>query len=340
MKKPWLIDVPVALDAFCRPHTLKRVFEAVKQARPSILFLISDGPREHVPTDKANVAASRKIVENIDWDCEVHRLYFDTNQGMYKTGRDAREFIFKRVDRIIRLEDDILPSQSFFRFCAELLEKYKDDQRVSMICGMNHLGIYEEPSSDYFFSETGSIWGFAYWRRTMEEFDIEMKHARDKYILKLLKMKVSQRLQNYFLGRADKFLQGKLSDDAKFAFEFQQGVTMHLQNKVVIVPKKNMIHCLGATVGSAHASDDIRKMPKAMQRIFEMKTYEYDFPLKHPEFVIEDRNYEKKVNRIMGFGHPFVSFSRRCEYIGRQLIFSNPQEIKQKVRKKLAKRRE
>lgn len=83
--KPYLVDVPVLLFVFIRPDTLEKVFEVIREARPSKLFLVSDGPRINNEADRKLIEESRTIVNNIDWECEVNRLYFDENQGMYNT---------------------------------------------------------------------------------------------------------------------------------------------------------------------------------------------------------------------------------------------------------------
>lgn len=161
MKENYNVNVPVMLRVFIRPNSLKEVFSVIRKAKPRILFLVSDGPRRNIPGDREKINLSREVVSNIDWDCDVHRLYYDENLGMYESGIRARKYIFNRVDRCIFLEDDLVPSISFFRYCEELLERYKDDKRIHRICGTNSLVTYEGPTTDYFFSKEGSIWGFA-----------------------------------------------------------------------------------------------------------------------------------------------------------------------------------
>lgn len=335
--KPYLVDVPVLLFVFVRPSTLKLVFDVIRKARPSVLFLMSDGPRESVPSDKERIAESRSIVENIDWECDVHRYYSVINKGMYKTLYDSLGQVFNIVDRLIILEDDVLPNQSFFPFCAETLEKYKNDERIQMVCGMNHLGVYEAPEADYFFSKAGSIWGFALWKRTYDSFEYKMKYAKDNYILDMLK-KNTPSFQKSYIPNAQNYMAGSFSDDKRVAFEFQCGVSMYLQNRLLLVPKKNMICYLGATEGSTHAPNNIKLLPKVIRKIFNMQTYEYEFPLKHPAYVIEDKNYEKKVNRIMGWGHPIIQFYIRTKFIIRQLIYGDRKEYAKKILKKIFER--
>ena len=331
MKKPYLVDVPVILYVFVRPNTLKQVFNVIRQARPSTLFLLSDGPRENVPTDKSNIEASRKVVQNIDWDCTVHRLYSDINQGMYETERKAMEFIFERVDRCILLEDDIVPAVSFFRFCAELLQKYKDDLRVHRICGTNSLGIYDGPNSDYFFSREGSIWGFAIWKRTYEQFDYNHVYGKDKYIMDRL----CENVHPDWYKREKLYAAGKLADGHISGPEFFFQAACDMQHSLNIVATKNMISNIGVVEGSVHSANNIKKLPKGIRQVFNSRIYECKFPLKHPKYVIDDNNYYKKVNRIFVLGHPIVRSYRKCESAIRYLIHGDVKGLINKVKKNI-----
>ena len=168
-QKPYLVNVPVKINIWIRPECQRKQFEVLKQARPSILFVTSDGGRTEKEWEA--IYANRKLYDKqIDWNCTVYKLYMDENLGMYAMGKKRAELVWNNVDRCVSLEDDIIPSVSFFRYCAELLEKYKDDQRIECICGMNHLGKCENVHSDYFFSRQGSIWGTATWKRVYEEW--------------------------------------------------------------------------------------------------------------------------------------------------------------------------
>ncbi len=185
-KFPALTDVPVLLMIFVRPKQLTDSFNAIKKARPSKLLIVSDGPRDSHPTDKDLNDICKKIVEDIDWECEVHYRYSEVNRGMYVTAYDAFKWAFSLVDRLIFIEDDVVPNQSFFKFCEEMLNKYENDLRVHTICGLNHLGVYEDPTADYFFSKAGSIWGFALWKRTYDTFEYDLRFNEDLYYKKLL----------------------------------------------------------------------------------------------------------------------------------------------------------
>lgn len=325
--KPYLVDVPVVLKFFVRRETLQRVFQVVKTARPSVLFLISDGPRESVVTDRDDVAACRAIVEEVDWECQVHRLYSEVNLGMYATSRMAREYILDRVDRYVFLEDDVVPSVSFFSFCADLLELYKDDLRINMICGMNHLGVYGAPNADYFFTKAASIWGFAVWRRSHQLFG-DLNYGSDTYSLnRLLENERSRDVKRQITG----YLRDPNYGGHPAGPEFWLRLANLAQSQLNIVASRNMICNVGYGSGSAHAGYALKEMPRPIRNLFEMKTYEYDEPVRHPRYVIEDRTYLESVYRLMGVNRPLVRAWRTFESVCRRWAFGDRRLLASRV---------
>lgn len=306
--KSWLVDVPVKVNIWIRPECQRKQFEVIKQARPSILFVISDGGRNEDEWHK--ILNNRKIYDTeIDWDCKVYKIYEHSNQGMYAMERKTQELVWSKVDRCIFLEDDILPSISYFRFCAELLEKYKDDLRVNRICGMNHMGVSENVSSDYFFSRQGSIWGCAVWKRTWLQY-YDFSYGQDTYIMKCLKQRT--RHNKVFWKRLNGYANGALYDGHIAGDEFFFELSMYAQNQLSIIPKFNLISNIGCTGDAAHARE-LKKLPRGIRKVFNMKTYEIDFPLKEAKYVIPDVEYERKRNRIMGYNYPLVFGVRKVE---------------------------
>lgn len=308
--KPFLVDVPVRINIWIRPECQKKQWEIIKKARPSILFIQSDGGRNR--KEWKSILDNRKLIDNgIDWECTVYRLYENENNGLYAMGKKISELIWSKVDRCVFLEDDQIPSVSFFQFCAELLEKYKDDQRIECICGMNHLGVYKSVNSDYFFSRQGSIWGTATWRRVIAERTKNgFNYAKDNYTMELLKKrtKYNKKCWDRLVGYSENdYFEGHVAG-SEFWIEFN----MYAQNRLQIIPKYNLISNIGCTENSEHA-DAINQLPRGIRRVFNMNTYELSFPLKHSQYVIPDIGYEKKRNRIMGYNTPLVTLYRKVE---------------------------
>jgi len=168
--KSWNIDVSVLLIFFVRDDTFKKVFESVKKARPRRLLLWQDGPRQGREDDKIGIQKCREIAEDIDWDCQVYRHYNEQNLGCDPSTFYADKWAFSIVDKCIVLEDDQVPSQSYFHFCKELLDKYENDTRISHICGHNTLNEADWCDSDYLFAYTGTG-AWASWKRVADNWD-------------------------------------------------------------------------------------------------------------------------------------------------------------------------
>ena len=303
------IDVAVLILFFNRPKLLERVFEQVKLARPSKLYLFQDGARTNRPDDVENIEKCRQIVAQIDWECEVYRNYQEKNNGCDPSEYLAQKWMFETEEMGIILEDDDVPSQSFFPFCKELLEKYKDDQRINMICGMNNTGISEHCPYDYLFSTSGSIWGWATWKRVIDEWSEHIDFVDDEYAVSLFKAMYKERLDS------DKYINHckKCNNSGIAYYEAILSGNAFPQSRLNIVPKKNMISNLGFSGESTHGAACFEFLPKGIRCIFNMKTYEYEFPLKHPPFVMEDLIFLKKIQRIMGDRYPLVKLYRRFE---------------------------
>lgn len=309
--KPYLADVPVRVNIWIRPECQRKQFEVLKEARPSILFLISDGGRNEREWEA--IKQNRAIFDNeIDWECTVYKIYEDKNNGLYTMGKKGADLIWSKVDRCIFLEDDQLVSVSYFKFCEELLEKYKDDTRIEAVCAMNHTEVWEDTPNDYFFARCGAIWGLATWKRTHKDRELNFSYANDTYTQKLILKNAKdykgfqKRLVGY--GTQERY-EGHVAGG-----EFYHDLAIYGQNRLYIVPKKNMMSNIGCTENSAH-STEYKLLPRAVKKIFNMKTYELELPIKHPEYVVADKKYEKKRAKIMATDSSVRRFFRRIESI-------------------------
>lgn len=326
--KSWLIDVPVAINFFARPDTFKLAFNEIKKARPRQLFLIADGPRPERKDDEINCQKCREIAENVDWDCEVYRFYNEKNKGLFHTYFDSMTEVFKIVDRCIFLEDDLVVSQSFFRFCKELLDKYENDLRIHFITGMNVMGTYENPDGDYFFSGEGSIWGYALWKRTFESMTLDFRN--NPYAIQMTK-KVAKQIKPGYERYIDNCVKNPEWQGHIPHVEFYKNFLRFSQNQIYIVPTKNLVSNIGASSNAVHSADNINKLPRITQRLFNTKTYEFEFPLKSPEFVIRDLDYEKNVNYILAWNNPLLKTIRRIEALFRHLRYGDFDRVCKKL---------
>jgi hypothetical protein len=165
---------PVALNIHSRPDETARVLDAIRRARPGHLLVIGDGPRPEIAGEAERCRLTRQLIETVDWDCAVETNYSEENLGPKERIETGLDWVFSRVEEAIVLEDDCLPDPTFFRFCDELLERYRFDERVMSIGGSNFQFDELASSDSYYFSRHSLIWGWATWRRAWQTNDPEM----------------------------------------------------------------------------------------------------------------------------------------------------------------------
>lgn len=324
-KVNYKIDIAVAMVFFNRPNQFSEVFESVRKAAPSKLFLIQDGARDGNEKDQKNILACRKIAETVDWDCEVYKIYSDVNLGCGKRISTGISEAFKYVSKLIILEDDCLPSDSFYPFCKDILEYYENDDRVNMISGMNHLGEFTQTTDDYMFATVGSIAGWATWKRAWDIIDFQMKNFEDANVQRLLK--------NYSSTLYKKFSEFKQKIDNKeklTSWSTQRGLACILNSGLIVVPKVNLMSNIGADGEGVHTPPDIRMIPKGKRWLYELKLYSMDFPLKHTNYVIEDVEYTQAVKKKMR-----SSLFSKLESICLQIRYGNFSGLFHSLKRKL-----
>ena len=233
--------VPVLFLIFNRPETTERVFNTIRRYKPAKLFIAADGPREDKPGEKKKCERTRKIVEKIDWPCEVKRLYRDKNLGCKLAVSGAITWFFKNVEEGIVLEDDCLPDATFFNYCRVLLKKYHNDPKIMHIGGNNFQnGIHRgEKNASYYFSKYPHIWGWATWKRSWKKYDADLRGWRKiksnnifghmKFIEKIF---WSQNFDSVVMEVLD-------------TWDYQWGFACKINNGLAIIPKVNLITNLG-----------------------------------------------------------------------------------------------
>jgi hypothetical protein len=282
----FFLKTPVLLIIFNRPETTQIVFEAIRKAKPAKLYVAADGPRRDVPTDAIKCAEARKIVERVDWPCEVKCLFHEQNLNCGKAPSTAMSWLFKHEEEGIILEDDCLPSQSFFRYCQELLEKYRDDSRIMHIGGNNFLGGWQnDREHSYYFSRSGHIWGWATWRRAWQTFDIDIRLYEQ--------VKKNGFFENFFLNRLEKVYRIRKFEKTVEKrgnvdwWDYQWDFARFVNSGLAIVPNKNLVRNLGFGRNATHTVNGTKGM-------MSLQAEEMEFPLKHPSFVIRDFISDKK----------------------------------------------
>lgn len=332
MKQPAKTDIAVLLLFFNRPETFRQVFAAVKKARPSRLFLYQDGSRG--PKDDAGVAACREIVsdENIDWECDVQRLYQTRNYGCDPSGFMSQQWAFSLADKVMVLEDDVVPSQSFFPFCKEMLDRYENDERIEMVTGFNVDEVTPDVPYDYFFTSLFSIWGWASWSRVIKERTDKYELMTDDFNRHQLEMILKLRNYRHDFMR----MYRDHAESGKAYFESIFWTNMLTNSRLAIMPTRNMINNIGATNDSTHYSA-LKTMPRRLRRIFTMQRFDVSFPLRHPRYVMEYVPFKEHHYRVLGWGHPWIKVGRSFEELFLNLRYGNFGFITRSLRRRINK---
>lgn len=281
---------PVALFVFNRPEYTRRVWAAVRQARPANLLIVADGPRHNRPEDAARCAEVRRIVTGeLDWPCNRQTHFSETNLGCRARVASGLRWVFSQVEESIILEDDCLPEPTFFPFCEELLARYRNDEHIGMIAGTNYESIHATPGSvSYFASRHYSIWGWATWRRAWAGYDELMPGWRTTTPVSAL--------SDFYPDRATRLLYRTMFDLAREhgADSWAIAWCHHLlsRRQLGLVAAHNLVTNIGAegTRGRARDRNQLRQaapMP---------------FPLRHPTAP----EYRPQYDRLVTSRHRIV----------------------------------
>ncbi|MCC9135130.1 nucleotide-diphospho-sugar transferase [Pontibacter silvestris] len=266
---------PILFLIFNRPDTTQQVFNAIRNIKPKDLYVAADGPRSNKPGETEDCIATRSIVEQVDWDCKVHTLFRNENLGCRVAVSSAIDWFFENVEEGIILEDDCLPNQSFFWFCQELLEKYRNDDRVMHISGSNYQFGKKWGEGSYYFSRLAHIWGWASWRRAWKHYDVQMK-SLPQFIKenKIASIFSNKTVQKNWIKNLEKIYNGANTWDYQWAY------TNLNNNSYCIIPNVNLISNIGFGKKSTHTFDEedvLSKMPtEEINEIVHPKYLEYN----------------------------------------------------------------
>lgn len=270
----FVLTTPVIFAIFSRPDTTLKVFERIRKARPPKLFIFADGPREDKPGEAEKCLQCRAVKNMVDWNCKVYTNFAKVNLGCRRRMSSGITWAFENVDEAIILEDDCLPNLSFFRFCQEMLEKYRNDNRVISIGGANH-GNTEPFDESYNFVEgTGGIWGWATWKRGWEVYDDDMTmwpECRKKEWLR--KIYTQDHRYVHAINEYQMTYEGKIDS---WAYRF--GLAAMLNHYLGIIPKVNLVRNIGFKFDATHTINPFDKAAFFMDE-------ELKFPLTHPKIM-------------------------------------------------------
>lgn len=318
-KESSILQTPVAFIIFNRPDRTARVFAEIAKARPAKLLIVADGPRADRPGEDEECLAARSVVDQIRWPCEVLTNFADTNLGCRRRVSSGLDWVFEQVEEAIILEDDCLPHETFFPFCEQLLEKFRDDERVGMICGSNFQSGKRRSPYSYFFGLHVSVWGWASWRRVWRTYDVEMRRwpqLRDtSWLSDLLVNPVAvkywqETFESAFRGECD-------------TWDWQLFFSWWSENMLALIPDRNLVSNIGFGSGATRTHDALPSMANLAVKAM-------DFPLRHPPSVSLNRDADDYSFRQI---YPWLIENQNYYWqLRHKFTASLPDGLRQKVR--------
>ena len=281
---PHPLNTAVLFLVFNRLDTTKQVFEAIREAKPPRLYIAADGARVDKDGENKKVEAVREyILSNIDWDCEVKTLFRENNLGCKMAVSSAIDWFFDNEEMGIILEDDCLPSQSFFWFCEELLERYKDDMRVGQISGDNFQKGIKRGDADYYFSIYNHIWGWASWANRWEKYDVELDTITDTKFIKNLFQ--NNNTKSYWLQVYENMKMKKID-----TWDYQWTFTLWNNNQLTVLPNINLIENIGFGEDATHTISE--------GEFANLKKHDIDLK-KYTQDIVQDKEADDYTSKLM-----------------------------------------
>ncbi len=264
------INTPVLLICFNRPNLTRKVFEQIRIVKPSKLYVAVDGPRNN--TEKVLVDDVKSIFKTIDWPCRIKKNFQKKNLGCKLGPIAAMKWFFKNEEMGIILEDDILASVSFFYYCDELLNKYKNTTEIGTISGNNFTDLSNTKYS-YLFTKYSQTWGWATWRRVWEKYDLSLSDWPYKKKERWLKSILDNTLARlYWKIIFNAVYKGEIES----AWDYQWTYMSWKNGLLTIIPRRNLATNIGIGVaGATHT--------KMKGKLFDFPKFEMEFPMKHPK---------------------------------------------------------
>jgi hypothetical protein len=262
----------------------ERVFAKIADARPRKLLVIADGPRANHPGEAQKCAAARAVIDRVDWPCEVLKNYSDPNLGCGCRPATGISWVFEQVEEAIILEDDCVPHPTFFRFCEVLLEKFRYDQRIMHIAGNNFQFRQQHTPYSYFFSRHNHCWGWASWRRAWQYFDMGVNlwpALRDTSWLQEI---IEEPRAIQYWQRM--FEQAYVCAGEVDYWDYQWTFACWAQNGLSILPDTPLISNIGFGEEATHTK-------RVNDRRAYLETAEIVFPLRHPPYIIRDKEADR-----------------------------------------------
>lgn len=283
------VDSPVLLIAFNRPEETKSVINRLRQVKPKKIYFAVDGARPDRPGEELFVNEVRELTYLFDWECSLSTRFLDSNLGCGAGVSSAITWAFEFESNLIILEDDIVPAISFFRYCDELLDLYKDDDDVFAVSGCNFVPAKFLPETEsYRFRSIPHVWGWALWKRSWDTYSFDISNWRqDLPIRELHKSLGRSILATFMWTRIFNLMAAKKID----TWDYQLCYAVLKCKSKVATANVNVVTNIGFGNNATHT---------ALPPSYLLTTKEVIFPLSHPVKALNGESDMWTQRNVMG----------------------------------------
>jgi len=288
---PGKLKTAVLFLVFNRPDTTRQVFEAIRRARPPRLYVAADGARDSSVGEAERVAEVRLIATKVNWPCELKVLFRDKNLGCKQAISLGIDWFFENEERGIILEDDCLPHPDFFPFCEALLERFIDDDRVSVITGDNFQNGILRGDGSYYFSRYNHVWGWASWRRAWKHYNEDLIFWPEWKGSAGWMAEFTDLVERRYWENIFDRMYGQQID----TWDYPWTASVWFHGGLTATPNVNLVSNIGFGLHSTHTTSTSSPLAKIATNVLGAIT--------HPSAVVQDQAADRYVfnNAICGF---------------------------------------
>lgn len=311
-----MFKIPILILTYNRPKKLIQIIKTLKLIKPCKIYINCDGPKNQ--KDKKKIDEIKNIIDNVKLNSKILTNYNKKNLGAKYSPEKGINWFFKKERLGIILEDDCIPSKTFYKFCNKLLIKYNNSNNIWAISGYNFRGKTNFGDGDYFISKYFLGWGWATWRRSWLKNDRNLKFwhkwKKEKTLNKFFSNNIEIR---YWTKIIDKFFEKKIVSWDMFFL-----ASMWKNNSHCILPNINMIKNIGF---DSEATFGINK------KYFTPKSKNLFRNFKHPSTLKVNTKADIELFNEFFKGKNFL-YPWRLFYIIK-LLFINPIFVLNKIEK-------
>jgi hypothetical protein len=290
-------SAPVLVLFFNRSGSLARVLERVRAAGPDRVYLACDGPRGGVAGDRERVEEARRLALGMRWPMPPVTRFLPENAGCARAVSEAITWFFANEPEGIVLEDDCVPDPTFFPYASELLERYRDDERVMSIDGTS-FDIRERAERhgkdwSYAFSRSPHVWGWASWARAWKHFKL---HLNGEDVRSIPRENFPSARRATTRGWSRKF--SRVIGKPPSTWDYQWTFAHFAHGGLVASPRVNLVTNLRLEDGT-HLSGGGLWQDRPLEQM--------RFPLRHPPGIAADRELDAHLETVHCNHRPWIA---------------------------------